>query len=525
MPGPSRRLESVLFLDVVGSTNVAATVGDQRWREVLTRFNRIVRADLKRFGGHEEDTAGDGFFATFPVPAQAVRCAHAIVEDVRELGLEIRAGVHTGETEAIDGKRGGLGVVIGARVMSLGGAGEVLVTSTTKELVTGSGLEFEPMSAHELKGVPGTWQVFALRAVDGQAVGRQLPAEEAVDRLDRIHPAPFIQRRLRPVAAVVALILVVAIAAVAIHRAVAPSPVTVMKVDPQTNRIEAVLRDGVQSLHRPAAIWYDGSSLWQSTNQEHATPTGELLRRDPTTGAIQSTHTLDTGEGLGFAFGYAWIAHDLGPDRASLDKVDPASGKVLATVQLPGELADVNADARSLWYLSHQGDLVEIDPLSAKIVHTYSVAGSAVAPSKVVPLLGSVWICDCDHGQILKVDPATGEVTKTVTLQERGFLIGVDSSDGKTLWLLDPAAGTITPLDPNTGDPGQPLGFGGGNVYDAQIGFGSIWVAAGSQLFRFDLATGERHPIAIPAGASAGGLALDETDGVVWVENCGCPDR
>ena len=210
MPGPSRRLESVLFLDVVGSTNVAATVGDQRWREVLTRFNKIVRADLKRFGGHEEDTAGDGFFATFPVPAQAVRCAHAIVEDVRELGLEIRAGVHTGETEAIDGKRGGLGVVIGARVMSLGGAGEVLVTSTTKELVTGSGLGFEPMSAHELKGVPGTWQVFALRAVDGQSVGRQLAAEEAVERLDRIHPAPFIERRLRPVAAVVALILVVA---------------------------------------------------------------------------------------------------------------------------------------------------------------------------------------------------------------------------------------------------------------------------------------------------------------------------
>ena len=264
-----------------------------------------------------------------------------------------------------------------------------------------------------------------------------------------------------------------------------------MKIDPHTNRIEAVLRDGVQSLHRPGAISYDGSSLWQATSdQEHATPTGELLRRDPTTGAIQSTHTLDTGEGLGFAFGYAWIAHDLGPDRASLGKVDPASGKVLATLQLPGELADVNADARSLWYLSHQGDLVEIDPLTAKVVHTYSVAGSAVAPSRVVPLLGSVWICDCDHGQILKVDPATGAVTKTVTLQEKGYLIGVDSSDGKTLWLLDPAAGTITPLDPDTGDPGQPLGFGGGNVYDAQIGFGSIWVAAGSQLFRFDLATG-----------------------------------
>jgi class 3 adenylate cyclase len=117
-----------------------------------------VRASLKRFGGKEEDHAGDGFFATFPQPDQAIRCAAALSEEVRSLGIEIRSGIHTGQTEDQAGKTHGIAVVIGARVMSLADAGEILVTSTTKELTTGSGFGFEDFSAHELKGVPGTWQ-------------------------------------------------------------------------------------------------------------------------------------------------------------------------------------------------------------------------------------------------------------------------------------------------------------------------------------------------------------------------------
>jgi len=525
MPGSGRRLESVLFLDVVGSTSVAASVGDQRWREIQSRFNRVVRAELKRFGGKEEDTAGDGFFATFPVPAQAVRAAHAIAEGVREIGLETRAGVHTGETEPVDGKRSGLAVVIGARVMSLGGAGEVLVTSTTKELVTGSGLAFEPLAAHELKGVPGTWQVFALTSVDGRPVEPTLPAEEVAERLERIQPQPFIERNARAVALGVAFLLVAGVAAFAIHRAVAKPAVTMMALDPSTNRLTAVLRDGAQSLHRPQSIRYDGSSLWQMIPEAPGAPKGELIRRDPSTGEIQERLPIDAGEGFGFAFGYVWIAQSPGPTEASLQKVDPATGKVLATIDLPGGLADARASDHAIWYLSTQGDLVEIDPLISSVTHRYSISPPAVLPSRVVPLLDDVWVCDCDNGQILRFDPAAGEVTKVVHLQEKGFLIGVDTSDGRTMWLLDPSAATLTPLDATSGEPsGQPLGIGGGQVYDAAIGFGSIWVAAGSQLYRFDLATGERRAIPVPDGASAGGLAIDEPDHLVWVENCGCPD-
>ena len=179
---PERRIATVLMLDVVGSTHIAAQLGDARYRELSSRFNRLVRAALKRFGGKEEDHAGDGFFATFSQPDRAIRCAAALAEEVRTLGIEIRSGIHTGQTEDQAGKTHGIAVVIGARVMSLADAGDILVTSTTKELVTGSGFGFEDFSAHELKGVPGTWQVFAVTAVNGEQRARPLPAAEAAER-------------------------------------------------------------------------------------------------------------------------------------------------------------------------------------------------------------------------------------------------------------------------------------------------------------------------------------------------------
>ena len=185
---PERRIATVLMLDVVGSTHIAAQLGDARYRELSSRFNRLVRASLKRFGGKEEDHAGDGFFATFSQPDRAIRCAAALAEEVRSLGIEIRSGIHTGQTEDQAGKTHGIAVVIGARVMSLGDAGDILVTSTTKELVTGSGFGFEDFSAHELKGVPGTWQVFALTAVNDEQRARPLPGGGS-GRASRDHPA------------------------------------------------------------------------------------------------------------------------------------------------------------------------------------------------------------------------------------------------------------------------------------------------------------------------------------------------
>jgi pimeloyl-ACP methyl ester carboxylesterase len=163
----ARVLATVLFTDIVGSSERAAELGDRAWRELIERHHTLVRRQLVRFRGREVDTAGDGFFASFDGPARAIRCASAIVEGVGELGLEVRAGIHTGECELLDGKVTGIAVHTGARVAALAKAGEVLVSSTVRDLVAGSGLEFEDRDVHTLKGIPGEWRLFAVVGAQG----------------------------------------------------------------------------------------------------------------------------------------------------------------------------------------------------------------------------------------------------------------------------------------------------------------------------------------------------------------------
>jgi pimeloyl-ACP methyl ester carboxylesterase/class 3 adenylate cyclase len=156
-----RFLATSLFTDIVGSTARAAEIGDRAWRDLVERHHALVRDELARHRGVEQDTAGDGFYATFDGPARAVRCALAVRDRVRELGIEIRAGAHTGECEKIAGKVGGLATVIGARIRELAAPGEVLASATVRDLTAGSGLRFDDRGAHQLKGVPGEWRVFA----------------------------------------------------------------------------------------------------------------------------------------------------------------------------------------------------------------------------------------------------------------------------------------------------------------------------------------------------------------------------
>jgi class 3 adenylate cyclase len=158
---PETVLATVLFTDIVGSTARLAELGDARWRELVERHHAIVRRQLTRFRGREVDTAGDGFFATFDGPIRAIRCAYAIADSLRSLGLEIRAGLHTGECQLVGDKISGLAVNIGARVAAHAEGGDVMVTSTVKDLVAGSGLQFEEREVAELKGVPGHWQLYA----------------------------------------------------------------------------------------------------------------------------------------------------------------------------------------------------------------------------------------------------------------------------------------------------------------------------------------------------------------------------
>jgi class 3 adenylate cyclase len=162
LPEADRVLATVLFTDIVGSTERAVELGDSGWRELLERHGTVVRRELLRHRGREVKTTGDGVLATFDGPARGIRCASAIAEAVRSLGIEIRAGLHTGECEVMNGDVGGIAVHTGARVSAEAGPGEVLVSSTVKDLVAGSGIEFEDRGSRELKGVPGEWRLYAV---------------------------------------------------------------------------------------------------------------------------------------------------------------------------------------------------------------------------------------------------------------------------------------------------------------------------------------------------------------------------
>jgi class 3 adenylate cyclase/pimeloyl-ACP methyl ester carboxylesterase len=158
---PESVLATLMFTDIVASTERAAELGDRRWRDLLAQHNALVRRELARFGGEERDTAGDGFFATFDGPARAIRAAQAIVAGVQPLGLELRAGVHIGECEIHEEKLAGIALSVGARIAAAAEAGEVLVSGTVRDLVAGSGLRFEQRSERELRGVRGTWKLYA----------------------------------------------------------------------------------------------------------------------------------------------------------------------------------------------------------------------------------------------------------------------------------------------------------------------------------------------------------------------------
>jgi class 3 adenylate cyclase len=532
MPPSERRLSTVLFLDIVGSTRIASDIGDHRWQELLGQFRRIVRAELKKYGGREVNTQGDSFLATFQEPVRAIRAASAIAGAVHEVGTEVRLGIHTGEIEFVEGGTvAGLAVHIGARVMSLAGPAEILVTSTVKELVVGSQVGFEDFSVHELKGVPGTWQLFAVTEVDGSPVSKPLEAADAAARIAAVEPPAFlVRRRIGLLAAAgLAVAVLVAVLIAVLNRggaetAAGHSPVpqgsagaggratiTLLKVDPHTGQILHELRDQYYSEHLPGTLRSVNGALWQYV-PDH------LVHRDLATGRVVDTVDAGTEEGVSditIGFGSFWVARANG----LIVRLDAISGREQGTIDPGRRIVSLAADDQAIWYLDEHAILGRIDPVSNVISHKYGVG---TAQGRVVPLAGSVWICDCDNHRIVQFDPVAQRVARTVEIPEHGFLIGVDSTQGETMWVLDPEGSTVTPLDAATGQPGQPLGFGG-QLHYAQIGFGSIWLAAGANLYKVDLSTHAKQSIAMPPGVSAGGIAIDEQTNSLWVQNCGCP--
>jgi class 3 adenylate cyclase len=510
-----RALATILFLDIVGSTEIAADLGDRRWRDLLHEFRRIVRAELKRQRGHEQDTAGDSFFATFTQPLAAVRAATAIVREVQSIGLDVRCGVHFGETETIQAQPGGIAVHIGSRVMSLGGAADVLVTSTVRELVVGADVQMVDAGSHVLKGVPDEWHVWEVVGLDGVVLPGPLQAKEASGL--RASALTTVRRRAPMLAAVAALAVLIVASGAAAAVLAKPHPPTVLRIDPQTNGVSLTLTDSYRSEHYPNGLWAVNGALWQAAVGDF---TG-LVRRDMQTGSVLQTIRV-SGDPAGgtFGFGSIWIVGLGGP--GSIDRWDAVTGRKLASVSLHGEILSIDAGATAVWALTRDGELHQIDPISNKVAGSF--ATGAQDPGIVVALEDRVWVCACTRHTLFEFDPARSKVDRVIDTAARGFLVGIaDTSGVKTLWLLDIQGATLTPIDASSGKPGQPIGIGA-NLHGATVGFGSIWVARGDQVIRLRGDGPEvLARITMPLGMSAGAIAVDEASGSLWVADCGCP--
>ena len=520
---PERRIATVLMLDVVGSTNVAAQLGDARYRELSSRFDRIVRAALRRFGGREEDHAGDGFFATFTQPDRAIRCAVALADDVRTLGVEIRSGIHTGQTESQEGKTHGIAVVIGARVMSLAGAGEILVTSTTKELVTGSGFGFEDFSAHELKGVPGTWQVFAVTGMNDEQRARPLPAAEAAGRRAAIEPSGRRQRQRRSALIAMASGLLLVVAAIAFaatrddgtappaERDLATPAYAVVEVDP--GRTPPIVRSiGIPREQHGAIALLTGAhpivvgqgGVW--TIRWHS-----VFHVDPSRSEVRTRLTLDAGipfsSNLAEGLDKIWFAYDGG-----LLEVNPATDEPRRVITL-GSVAntvagvDVTVGGRFVWLGLGDGRLIRFDPRSGREeTRTGLDAIDTIAFGH-----GVVWTLDAVGDTVVAYDPGTMRPGDRIPISGDHIVVGEEG-----LWVLSRSQGTLTRIDPSTNDTGSPVQVGP-NPTAIAAGGGAIWVGDKDGVIR-RVDEGTHQVTDVPFGAEVRGLAYDDETGNLWVD-------
>jgi streptogramin lyase len=482
---------------------------------------------LKRFGGKEEDHAGDGFFATFTQPDRAIRCAAALAEEVRTLGIEIRSGIHTGQTDDQAGKAHGIAVVIGARVMSLAQAGEILVTSTTKELATGSGFGFEDFSAHELKGVPGTWQVFAVTEVDRTQRPRPLPAAEAAERRAAIEP---MARRKRPrraalIAGGLAGLLTIVAVAYAVTREDPsrpeprdePTPLSgvVVQVDPEAEPpiVDTIpipaprsLGAGVTLLTSPHSMVVGEGGVWTVRFRT-------LFHVDPSRSEVRSRLELET-RGVPFSMNLAvgsdkiWIAYDGG-----LLEVNPATDEQrrAMTLETPGaaKAADVVVGEGFVWVGLGDGRLVRFDPATGR-----RRSQTGLDPIDTIAFgHGSVWTADTVGGTVTRYDPETMRAEATIELAAGlDYLVSGDAA----VWALSRSLGSLTEIDIAENVAARTVQVGDVPT-GLTAGFGAVWVGdKDGVIWRVDEDT--RLVTEIPFGAEIRAIAFDEDTDTIWID-------
>jgi class 3 adenylate cyclase/streptogramin lyase len=513
-----RILAAVLFTDMVNSTTVAEELGDRRWKALTAQHHRIVRRELKRFAGREIDTAGDGFFATFREPAAAIASACAASEAVHELGVEIRAGVHFGECEQLGKKLSGITVVVGARIMALGGACDVLVSGTAAELARGAGYGLTDRGTHELKGVGGEWKVFAVDSIDGVPRTRPLDATHAAERRAAIVPVDGRKRIARP--ALVAGFAVAALAAAALvfalsrsPQATLPGPDTIARINQAGERFDTEVAAGARAF--PEDIVFDGSSLWIA-NVGNRT----LVRLDPEGGGDTEVFgTASAPTGVAFADGRVWVTYGFISDpRRAVDVLDPADALLgPADIAVPNGSYPIASGDGALWIADFLGSTIVRHELASGSTSSIELPTGS-GPTSLDVGGGSLWVAAGRQSSVFRIDTAEpGQ-------QAERFGTGGDvptalsvAPDG-TVWIVEREADSVLALSSSgTTRVDLVLGDGCDGPSAVEATEDAIWVSCStsSSVVRLRPTDGSIVGSLAVAG-DPGPMATDGT-GAVWV--------
>lgn len=486
-----RLLATVLFTDLVGSTERAIELGDQAWRALLRRHHAAVRRELRRFGGHEVDSAGDGFFATFPQPADAVRCALAIRSVNRPLGLDVRSAVHTGEVERIGPKVGGVAVHLAARVLSAAEPSEILVTSTVRELVAGSGLTFEDVGTKTFKGFTDKWHTFRVTGPEPAV------AEPVADDTRRPVPSRRTAITLGGVSGAALLTGALLVAGITgLQPRQAPGPNSVVRLGPE-NRIG----DVVSVSRGPSAIASADGALWV------ASEAGTITRVDVDDLTTQVAGGVGIPTSLVAANGAVWVGEAYG---GTISSIDAETVQVRNSVNLHSRR--LAAGASAVWLTDDVADRVV--RLSTTTLEEDGVVALEVGagPRSISAANGSVWVANERAGTVIEIDAATATLigdpiglgSPPTGIAVWGGSVWITSSDADRLYRIDQDQGRVAATVETCDGPDAVVASDAG-----------VWVACrnGRVVQRLDL---DGVPVAdIPVPGVPSALAA-EGDGV-WV--------
>jgi YVTN family beta-propeller protein len=495
--------------DIVGSTEHAAELGDSAWRELVQQHHRLVRTALRRHGGREIDTAGDGFFAVFDAPAAALVCALDIVGAVKELGIDVRAGLHVGEVEQIGMKVGGIAVPIAARIMDAAMPGEVLVSATVRDLAAGSRLTFDDRGLRELKGVPGEWHVYAVGDALPEAVetaGALTASERRAIAVRRAQARPIWQRRPRLVTFVV--LAVAAVIAVGALLAIKPwqTPALAGIGEDAVGIIDAGRAEIVGSIgvgSRPGGVALSESGVWVTN-----TGSDTVVRIDPGTRTI--TREIDVGRGptgVAVADGSIWVANSA---ERSVTRINEATARVVDTIEVGNGPTALAAAAGALWVANTtDSTLVRIDTATGLPDDPIPVAAG---PTALAVDENAVWIGSADAATVTRLDPASRvTVTAPIALPSRPAALAIDAG---AVWVAS-EDGTATRIDSATNRVTATIDVGG-SLSAVVTTENAVWLAdRQGYIHRLDSANPSAAPTRIETGSAPEGLAV--VGGNLWV--------